>query len=134
MVAHLRVGPNTVPRLTRGECPVIRHLMHGDFGDSPRAGRAPANVLMGRGIAAPTPPDRGRDVGALPSIPSSLTMPHACSHRIKCGAGRLGRYALKGGAASPVPPALPTTWWPGEGLGMAHAEGPWVTTWHLESP
>ncbi|BAD69085.1 hypothetical protein [Oryza sativa Japonica Group] len=37
-------------------------------------------------------------------------------------------------AASPAPPDLPATWWPGWGLGVAHAEDPRVAMWHPEVP
>jgi hypothetical protein len=33
-----------------------------------------------------------------------------------------------------APPALPATWWSGEGLGVARPESPRGATWHPEAP
>jgi len=106
-------------------------------------------VPMGRGIPAPTPPDRGRNVGALPPVPyacdrsqtgqARLThvnraAPHVRPRHINFGGGQLGRYSFKAlGSASPSAHST-ATWQPSERLGAACSKGLRGATGHPEVP
>ncbi len=117
--------------------------------DSSCTGGTLGCVPMGRGIPAPTPPDIGWDVGALPPVPSACdrshasqgrlmcvnqAAPHACPHRIKCGEGRLGRHSFKTLGCASCSAHLAATWQPGEGLGVVCSKGPRDVTRHPEAP
>lgn len=72
MVAWLQAGPCAALRLTRGTSLSFPHKCVKTV-DSPCVGGVLGSVLTGRGIPAPTPPDTGRDVGALSLVQSPRT-------------------------------------------------------------
>uniref|UniRef100_A0A0E0AAH7 Uncharacterized protein n=1 Tax=Oryza glumipatula TaxID=40148 RepID=A0A0E0AAH7_9ORYZ len=75
---------------------------------------------MGRGILAPTPPDTGRGMGALPPVPSiyhrlvqaidarqSLGRCHTTNHAALNAAWVVGTPSVNVPVAPPPPPAQP---------------------------
>jgi hypothetical protein len=68
-----QVGSDAVLRLTRGTSMSFPRKCMETLVGSSHTGGALGSVLMGRGILAPTPPDTGWDVGALPPVLSPAT-------------------------------------------------------------
>jgi hypothetical protein len=149
VVVRRQVRPSAVLRLTRGTSLPFPLKCMETLVDSPCTGGALGSVPMGRGISTPTPPDIGRDVGALSLVLSACdrsqtgqgrltcvnwAAPHVCPRHIKCGKRWLGRRAFKtlDGTACSVHSLRHVV--AGEGLEAVCLMGPRGVTWRPEAP